>query len=57
MGLTEDEQLELSDIMGKVRNFCDDWNDRRRAEFLINKKKAETPPGTPGDPQEKGPTT
>ena len=40
MNLTEDEQYELSEILGRVRDGCDDWWDRKRGCYLIEKRDA-----------------
>jgi hypothetical protein len=41
MDLAEGEQYELSEILGRVRDGCDDWWDRKRGCYLIEKRGGE----------------
>lgn len=38
--LTADEEAELSDISSRVMSGCDDWYDRRRGQYLLDRQKA-----------------
>lgn len=61
VALTEEEEQELSAIGQRLLDGCDDWYDRRRGTFLIDKREGRfdriltivpsetTMPGTPGE--------